>query len=113
MQKINKIKILTVALLAILPVIAFAQVPSNDGTGQTNLSITSIGLSIIRELWVVFTVIAVVAFIVAGFLFLTAFGEAEKLTKARSAVIWGVVGIIVAILAYGITTIVSNAIGAS
>ena len=78
----------------------------------TSLSIYSLGVSIVNALWIIFTIIAIVMFVIAGILFLTASGEPEKLTKARSAVIWGIVGIIVAILAYTITSLIRNAMGA-
>ena len=82
-----------------------------DGSGST-LSISSIGLGIANAAWIVFTIIAVVAFVIAGILFLTAFGETDKISKAKSAFIWGVVGIIVALLAFGITSLIRSAIGA-
>lgn len=61
--------------------------------------------------WQVFALIAVIMFIIAGVLFLTAQGEAEKLTKARSAFMWGVAGVVVGIVAYSILYIVGSFLG--
>ena len=60
--------------------------------------------------WIVFTCIVVICFVWAGVLFLTARGEPEKLKTAKSAFIWGVVGVVVGIIAYSIIAIVSAAL---
>lgn len=59
-------------------------------------------------IWKVFALFALVSFVIAGIFFLTAQGQPEKLKIARSFVLWGVVSIIVAILAYSIITIVES-----
>ena len=93
----------------VFPIIVSAQGGLHEGT---SLSILSIGSSIVNVLWVVFTVLAIICFVVAGVLFLTAFGDTEKLKTARGAFIWGVVGVVVAILAFSIVSLVRNAIRA-
>lgn len=60
--------------------------------------------------WVVFGLIVVICFVMAGVLFLTAQGQPEKIKTAKSAAIWGVVGIFVGILAYSIQTIIEGLI---
>lgn len=57
-------------------------------------------------IWVVFGLIVVIAFVTAGILFLTASGDPEKIKLARTAFIWGVVGVVVGIIAYSILRIV-------
>lgn len=59
--------------------------------------------------WEVFVGISVICFIFAGFIFLTAMGDSEKIKTAKAAVVWGVVGIIVAIIAFSITNIFTTA----
>jgi FtsH-binding integral membrane protein len=51
-------------------------------------------------------------FVVAGITFLTANGEPDKLKTARSALLWGTIGIVVAIIAYSIIGIISGALTA-
>ena len=60
-------------------------------------------------IWTIFGLLVVISFIVAGILFLTANGAPEKIATARSSFMWGVVGIIVAIVAYSIVTIIGLA----
>ena len=56
----------------------------------------------------IFGAIAVICFVIAGVLFLTSRGDAEKLKAARSSVIWGFAGVIVGIIAFSIIGIVAN-----
>ena len=78
-----------------------------------NLNITQIGLRLVNAVWVVFTIIAVIMFLVAGILFLTAQGQPEKIQQAKKAFLWGVAGIAVGILAFGIIRLTCNMLGTS
>lgn len=73
-----------------------------------DIKFTDIIDNIITASWVIFGVIAVICFVIAGVLFLTAQGEPEKVKLARAAFIWGVVGVAVGIIAYSIISIVSS-----
>jgi|SRR3989344_1680187 len=55
-----------------------------------------------------FVVVSTVMIIYAAFLFLTAGDSEERLGKAKSSLLWGVIGIIVALFAYGIVELVSS-----
>jgi FtsH-binding integral membrane protein len=101
---VNK-KILFLILLSalILPVTVLAAVNS----------IQSLSIAIANVVWVVFTVVALVAFVVAGIMFLTSGGDPSKLTLARSAFFWGLAGVVVGIVAFSIINITCNALGAS
>jgi len=102
---INK-KILFIILLGVilLPTIILAQL--RDYGGGTSLSGMVSGLE--RAAWIIFGLIVVVCFVAAGVIFLTAQGQPDKIKTAQSAVIWGVVGVIVGILAYSIMAIIQN-----
>ena len=54
--------------------------------------------------------LAVLAFIYTGFLFVTAFGNEEKITKAKSALNWVFIGTAVLLGAYIIITAIENTI---
>ena len=106
MNKTKKIalSLVSVGLIA-LPFIAFA---------QPTVTIGSVGdlITKIKSLmWLVFGGIAVIMFVIAGVLFVTAGGAPEKIATARSAFIWGVVGVVVAIVAYSITAMVAAFLG--
>lgn len=106
MNKYAALRFITLSSLA-LPLLASAQY----GGMQGSYSLAGIGMGIANAMWIVFTVIAIVMFVVAGIQFLTAQGDGEKLGQARMSVVWGLVGIIVAILAYGAVTFVKGSLG--
>jgi len=90
----------------VLPISAMAAIPGQPGAGVSSLD--SLYETIGDIAWKVFAIIALLAFIVAGILFLTAAGDPEKIKTARTAFIWGIVGIVVAILAFSIVAMISN-----
>lgn len=97
------------ALALALPVVALAVDYSIPNT--TNVAITALIDAILVLTWQVFVGIAVVMFIVAGVSFLTAKGDPESVGKARMFVIYGSVGIVVAILAFSVAAILKTTFG--
>lgn len=53
-------------------------------------------------------VAAVVVIILGGFTFMTSQGDAGKVMKGRNTILWGVVGLVVALLAFAIVNFVLN-----
>lgn len=94
-----------------LPVLAMAADPVVGDRPGDVADFNSLVKSILDITWVVFVVIAVVMFVIAGILFLTAQGDPTKVGTARMAFLWGVAGIVVGIVAYSIVTIVGSTIG--
>lgn len=90
--------------ILLMPVMVFAQ------PRTTITSIDQLIAAIKRPLWVIFGLIALIAFVVAGILFLVSGGDPEKIKLARTAFLWGIVGIIVGILAFSIVSIVETAL---
>lgn len=87
-----------------LPVLAAAQgQPSGGATLQQLID------GIKSAAWMIFGAVAVICFVIAGILFMTAQGSPEKIQQARNAFLWGVAGVVVGILAYSIITIVQTA----
>lgn len=105
MQKI-KITLASIGAL-VLPVLASAQVAANP-TGVSISGLTALAAYIENALWIIFGLIAVISFVTAGILFLTANGQPEKIASARSAFMWGIAGVVVGIIAFSIVAIVSN-----
>lgn len=109
----NKIKLVlvTVGIIA-LPLAALAiNNPINNVTGSTIGDIGTLINNILAKLWIVFAGIAVICFLIAGILFLTAGGAPEKIQAARSAFLWGVAGVVVGIIAYSVIAIVGSIVG--
>lgn len=94
----------------LLPVIALAQYTSAPPYG----AVSDLGMLVTKIenfIWIIFGGIAVIMFVVAGILFLSAQGQPEKVQAARSAFIWGIAGVIVGVIAYSIMAIVVNFVG--
>lgn len=97
--------------LIVLPVIAFLVLPVAAFAVNYETWVSDIMKKIITPVWQFFFGISVIMFIFAGILFVTSNGEPGKITTARNAVIWGIVGIIVATIAFVIVNAVSGWVG--
>jgi len=91
--------------LAALPMVAFAE----TATPSTWLT-TILSKILTMVLWPIFLAVVVGMFIYIGILYLIAHGDAAKIKEANKAVIWAMVGIIVAIVAFSIVGLISNII---
>ena len=100
---------LTLASLLVVPVMALAAAPGAPVEGS--LDEDDLRDNILSFVWWLFAIIALVCFVIAGILFLTAGGSAEKIAQAKTAVIYGVVGIAIAIIGYSIVAIVKSLVG--
>ena len=107
----NKITLSSVAVsILTFPVLAFA-IDANNPPGTASIdSLPTLITQIQTIMWMIFGAIAVIMFVVAGILFLTSQGKPESIQTARSALIWGVAGVVVGILAYSILTIIGSAL---
>jgi len=75
------------------------------------VTISDLFANVLDFVWMLFAGLAVILFIAAGLLFLMAQGKPEGVERAKAAVIWGTVGVIVAIVAFSIVTIMQTALG--
>src|SRR3989344_9536615 len=85
--------------ILLLPGVIFA----DDFTPNT--FIVDIIESIITYAWRAFVFIAVVFFIIAGITFLTAKGEVSQIETAKRFVVWGTVGIVIALIGFSLVEI--------
>lgn len=75
-------------------------------------SIAVIMQNIINNIvWPIFAGAVVIMFLYAGFLFLSATGKPEKLTKAKVALLYAMIGVVVGILAFSAQNIIKGVLG--
>lgn len=102
----KKLVVLFATFLLILPVaIGAIAIP---GLPRDDLNIKGIIDSIVSFVWKLFAAFSIIAFMISAFLFLTAQGEPDKLKMAKSSLIWGIVGMVVALAAFSIPLIILN-----
>lgn len=99
-------------------------VPSSGGwdngyaqTGtQSELSSAPISVVILTLMrWLLYLVgfLAVIAFVISGILYLTAAGDDDKIEKAKTTMIYAIVGVIVALMGLIIINAINTWLGAS
>jgi hypothetical protein len=104
-MKIKKYLFSFVSLFLALPFVALGVATPSGGYQNW---VANIMAKVETAVWQFFFGITVIMFIVAGILFVTANGDPGKIKTAKTAVIWGVVGIIVATISFGIVGLVSG-----
>ncbi|OGG37957.1 hypothetical protein A2127_00910 [Candidatus Jorgensenbacteria bacterium GWC1_48_12] len=96
------LELLAISLL-IMPIVAFGQVTGGPETGSDILGLIR---TITNWFAAVFFAIAVIFIILAAFGYLTAGGDEEKVGSAKKKLVYAVVAIVVAALAFFIPRIV-------
>lgn len=105
---------LVLASLLVIPVVGLAndtglqEAPEGPQTGgELVLLIEKIG----NWAFTILLVVAVVFLIIAGFWFVTAQGDPEKINKARQMLINALIGIAIALLAKGLVAVIGSILG--
>ena len=101
------IPILLLFLIIFIPFFAFGDEPDTPIIGGTDDVIEIIN-NFASFLWIIFTAVTVIFFIIAGITFLTAAGDPTKFEKAKKMVFYGVIGLSVALLAGGMQELIES-----
>ena len=107
-------KLITASAITIFlsaPALMFAFNSGGIPNAAPGLTVNSLIDVVFSILWPVAVAFFVIMFVLAGFTFFTARGDDTAVAKARMEVIWGTVGVLVALLAFSIPFIVRNTIG--
>ena len=113
-QKITSFTFLVSSLLVPFLALALVEFPDRIAGGGDIPWIEFLqGLvhNIFSFIWILFYSFAFGMFIYAGFLFLNAKGDPSEIKRARQALLWAVIGVMVGLLAFKIPFIVSNLLG--
>jgi|SRR3989344_190432 len=98
-------------VLLTLPVVMLAFDPGPIPNAAPTLNINQIIDIIFSIIWPVAVAFFIIMFVLAAFAFFNAKGDATAVAGARNFVIWGVVGVVVALIAWSIPFIVRNTLG--
>lgn len=119
MRIIRKISYgLTASMLAV-PALVSAQwngSPANTGLPDSNATgggVIGIMTTIMNWLLIVVGILGVVAFIISGILYLTSAGDDEQIGKAKKAMVYAIVGIIVSLIGVIVINAINNMLTAN
>lgn len=110
----NFLKKIFASAVALTPAISLAQITVPQGAGVQVKTATDVGNvigKVANFMGSLILAISVIIILYAGFKFLTAGDNDEAVTGARKMITWGIVGIIVALVAYSVPFLVQNITG--
>lgn len=94
------------AVTASSPIGEFVEGANSGANTATNADLMDTIKNIINVVLGIVGIVAVVMMIIGGISFITSQGDAGKVTKARNTILYGVVGLVVALLAFAIVNFV-------
>lgn len=99
------------------PVNGNAAQTASDGIEKVNPGaetdlMTQVNL-ILNAVYVIVGIVAVVVIILGGVTYATSQGDPAKVKKGKDTILYGVIGLVVVLMAFAITTFVLNALGGS
>ena len=106
-KKLSALILVGVLTVLITPMVALANAEEPPAAGDLWVIIDTVT----RWFYGIFLALAVIMVIYAGFMFLTAGGDADKINKAREALMYAVVGVVIALLARSIVPIAKAFLG--
>ena len=77
---------------------------------QDGASLTEIVQSILNWIFGIIGIVAVVMIIIGGINFMTSAGDPGKVKKGKDTILYGIIGLVVALLAFAIVNFVLNGI---
>lgn len=81
-----------------------------DGVPNARTDENDILVGLLNSVYLVAGVVAVISIIMGGFWYVTSNGEADKIKRGKNAIIYSAIGLVVILLAFGITGFVSDRI---
>lgn len=111
MKKIIGVSLFSVMILALaLPVVVEAAVTTVGSAPDSNISsitdVVAVIDTIVNWFFAIIIGIAAIMIIYAGFLWMTSGGDEEKTGNARKTLIYALIGVVVAVVAKGLVTLI-------
>lgn len=112
----NKIKQMAYSMISmsliLTPTLASAQLATPTGTGLPTSSVMDIISNIMYWLLAIVGIVGVIGFAIAGILYLTAAGDETRIGQAKSAMLYSIIGVIVALAGLVALNFAKNMLGA-
>jgi hypothetical protein len=111
MNILKKIAYATSAIATAVPMIVKAQFETPAGTGLPTGSLIGILTNGMNWLLIVVGILGVIGFVIAGILYLTAAGDEGQIDKGKTAMVYSIIGVIVALLGVVVIKAVQGMLG--
>jgi hypothetical protein len=113
MKKIKKIaSYIAPSAIMSFPMLAAAQFDLPSGTGLQSASIYDIIQNFMMWILGLVGIIGVIGFAIAGVLYLTAAGDEDRINTAKKAMMYSIIGVIVALIGIVVLKAVNSMLGA-
>ena len=100
------------ASMILMPALVSAQLSTPTGTGLPTASVMDIISNIMYWLLAIVGIVGVIGFAIAGILYLTAAGDEARIDKAKNAMLYSIIGVIVALAGLVALNFAKNMLGA-
>jgi heme/copper-type cytochrome/quinol oxidase subunit 2 len=88
-------------------------IPSSSSTGLSNTAPYEIIVNVMNWLMAMIGIVAILMFVISGWIYLTAGGDEKKTETAKNNIKYTIIGLVVALTAFIIVRLVANLVGAS
>lgn len=103
--------ILLIGIIIVFPALYIIEAQVTEGPDVVLPDMEAVeGLlnTVIRWMWAIAAFVVVIFFLYAGFLFVTAGGNDDQINKAKGIVKWGLIGVVVMILAGSVMAVMQS-----
>mgnify|MGYP001595362602 CR=1 FL=1 len=107
----KKIVYIGLAVILLLPLVVFGQLtgPGGRGIDISNQSMVVIILTNIFDfLFYIISFLAALFLIYAAYVYLTAAGDAEKVTTAKNIILYAIIAIVIALIAWSLPKLIES-----
>jgi hypothetical protein len=101
------------ALLLAAPLLAFAQFVTPTDTGLPSGTIVKILTNGMNWLLYIVGILGVIGFVIAGILYLTAAGDDDQIKRAKKAMVFSIIGVVVALIGVVVINAVKGILSAN
>ncbi|MBX4200786.1 pilin [Candidatus Parcubacteria bacterium] len=107
---LKKASLPTILASLILPLTTFAADPFPMLKPPKNLTLNVINIIVafFNIFWPIVVTIIIVMLMWSGIMFLTAAGDPAKISTAKKAILWAIIGVVIIVLSYSIISIINN-----
>ena len=110
---LKKVVVAGSAIISAVPMIVNAQFAAPTGTNLQSGSIIGILTSGMNWLLIIVGILGVIGFVIAGIIYLTAAGDEGQIDKGKQAMVYSLVGVIVALIGVVIINAVQGMLSGS